>query len=108
MNEARQEALRNVLTRWSFAPDADEVDAQSVASLRRRLYRRWMAFARVLGKINAAVLLTIVYIVVIGPVALIFRIIGKDLLDRTSENRPSYWYDREDEEHSVERRSRQF
>ena len=108
MNEVRQDTLRTLLSKWSFAPPTDPVKKRSADSLRRRLYGRWMAFARVLGKINTIVLLTIVYMVIIGPVALVFRMFGKDLLDRTSDGRSSYWYDRDEEEHSVERRSRQF
>ncbi|HCA82046.1 MAG TPA: hypothetical protein DEP53_20135 [Bacteroidetes bacterium] len=108
MTGERQDALRRLLSKWIFAPPAAAGKEMSAHSIRRRLYLRWMAFARVLGRINTVVLLTIVYVVIIGPVAIVFRILGKDLLDRSSEERPSYWYDRDNEEHTVERRSRQF
>lgn len=108
MTDARQQDLRQLLRRWSFSPEANEGEEEPVVSIRRRLYLRWMAFARVLGKINTVVLLTIVYVVILGPVSLVFRVLRRDLLDRNHEERASYWYDREHEEHSIERRSRQF
>ena len=108
MTDSRQTALRSLLSKWSFGPPAGGANEVPVESIRRRLYLRWMAFARILGRINTMLLLTIAYVVIIGPVAIVFRILRTDLLDRRSEDRSSYWYDREHEDRSLERSSRQF
>ncbi len=108
MSDARKEMLRQLLSKWTFAPAPNGEQWLDGGSLRRRIYLRWMAFARVLGRVNTMVLLTVFYFAILGPVALILRILRKDLLDRWFEDRSSYWYDREQEEHSLERRSRQF
>ena len=47
----------------------------------------WWRFARVLGHINARVWLTVLFGIVLVPVSLLWRLIGKDPLAR----RPSQW-----------------
>ena len=60
------------------------------------LYRAWMKFAHILGKINTTILLTFFYISFIG-IARLFSWIGrKDLLDVSWKNRESYWKPRKD------------
>jgi hypothetical protein len=108
MHTERQRRLERLLHRWRFEPEPDAAGSAEGIPLRRRLYDKWIAFARVLGRINTVVLLTLVYLVVLGPVALVSRILRKDFLDRGLDARPSYWEDREEEEHTLERRSRQF
>ena len=43
-------------------------------------YRGWMAFAHALGYVNTKVLLTVFYIVIIGPAWLVCTILRVDLL----------------------------
>ena len=75
--------------------------------LLRPVYRAWMAFAHVLGWINARVLLGLFFYLVLTPVGLILRISGKDLLDeKIDRGAPSYWIRRErraDEKGRLER-----
>lgn len=40
----------------------------------RRAYRLWMAFAHALGWVNSRILLTVLYIVVLGPVAVVRKV----------------------------------
>lgn len=59
----------------------------------KKLYAGWMRFAHRLGVINTAILLTIVYVVGIGPMWLVTRLFRDDALgDREA---PSYWKSRE-------------
>ena len=48
----------------------------------RPIYRGWMAFARVLGAINGFILLSLVFYLMFLPLALVFRVRGKDPLHR--------------------------
>lgn len=69
----------------------------------------WMKLAHVLGAVNAWIILTIIFAVVVTPVALIMRMFGRS----TIEQRPdpacaSYWQGREPEEFIPSRMERQF
>jgi hypothetical protein len=65
-------------------------------SLRRlapksRAYRRWTAFFQGIGAVWTAVLLALVYVLSVGPIGLIMRLIGNDPLDRAMTPEPSFW-----------------
>jgi len=54
--------------------------------------RIWMAFARVLSVIMTHVLLTLTFFLVITPVGIVLRLIGRDVLQRRFEpEKRSYW-----------------
>lgn len=54
--------------------------------------RAWMALARVLGAIMTVVMLTITFILLITPLGLLFRLIGKDMIDRGFDpEAETYW-----------------
>ncbi len=57
----------------------------------RKLWTGWKTFAHILGKIQTAIVLTLVYYVAIGPISLIGRIAGRDLLALRRSGAPSYW-----------------
>jgi len=58
--------------------------------------RGWSLIAHVLGFINTRILLAIVFFVVLAPIALVMRAIGKDPLDRRRDRRlPTYWRKRD-------------
>ncbi len=71
-------------------------------------YKLWMRFARALGVVNTHVLLTLVFILIIGPFALVVRLFGKDFLDRTLRPSGSYWKPKEPAPHDFENAKRQF
>lgn len=72
------------------------------------LWQGWKKFAHVLGIVNTRILLTITYVIIIGIVAIISRLIGADLLDRRMKERPSYWHDRDAADATLEAARRQF
>ena len=56
------------------------------------VYLPWMAIAFVMGNIVSRVLVTAFYYLVITPMGLIMRVVGKDALQRKN-TRTSYWDD---------------
>jgi hypothetical protein len=106
--EHSQIHLKSLLEKWKFAPTNNLQPPEGKKTLWRRLYGYWMGFAKVLGKINTIVLLTLVYVVIIGPVALVLKVFGRDLLDRRPEPRSSYWYEKTQEDVTLERSKQQF
>jgi len=49
--------------------------------LAARLSRAWLGFAAGLGALNSRILLTLVYFLVLTPVAFLYRIVHGDVLD---------------------------
>ncbi len=59
------------------------------------LYYAWMSMAVVLGFIMTRVILTIFFLLVLTPVGLVFRLLGKDLLNRKIDRQaPTYWLEK--------------
>ena len=54
-------------------------------------YRRWTAFFQGLGVFWTAIILSLVYVISVGPVSLFMRLFGKDPLDRSMRPEPSFW-----------------
>lgn len=108
MKPEQEQELRRILEKWSYRETESTAEARQGKSIWRYVAGKWMAFARILGRANTIVLLTLFYLVLLGPVALLFKMLGKDLLDRGFEKRESYWYDREKDDRSIERSGRQF
>ena len=56
------------------------------------IYIIWMSFAVIMGYIMTRIILTIIYYLIFSPVALVLRVIKKDLLDqKIYRDAPSYW-----------------
>jgi hypothetical protein len=73
------------------------------------VYRALMAVAHVLGWINTRILLGLTFYLLFTPVALFFRLIGKDPLDRGIDRGvSSYWRPRAREELDRDRFEHQF
>lgn len=69
------------------------------------LYRYWMKFAHVLGWVNGRIILTALYVVVIGPYALLLRV------GRLFSRRPAvgtYWIEKPYERPTLETLRRIF
>jgi branched-subunit amino acid ABC-type transport system permease component len=58
---------------------------------RSKAYARWTRGVEAVGVVWTAVLLSIVYIVSVGPVSLFMRLAGRDLLDRSRGSAPTFW-----------------
>lgn len=67
-----------------------------------------MKFAHVLGWINTRIILSIVYFFIFTPLALIFRLMGKDPLGRPFEAVDSYWAKKEAKTFKPDDYRRQF
>jgi hypothetical protein len=67
----------------------------SLPRVLRPVYVVWMRFAAVLGWINTRLVLTAFFFLVLTPIGLVMRLMGKDLLDKNND-RPgrSYWVKR--------------
>ena len=64
-------------------------------ALVKPLYYAWMTMALALGYVMTRVLLTIFFFLVLTPVALVFRLIGRDALHRKLDpSAESYWIDK--------------
>ncbi|MEM9596419.1 MAG: SxtJ family membrane protein [Acidobacteriota bacterium] len=62
----------------------------------RPVYLAWMSMAVVLGFFVTRVLLTIFFFLVITPVGLFFKVIGRDALHRKLDrDGPTYWIEKE-------------
>ncbi|MEM7356059.1 MAG: SxtJ family membrane protein [Acidobacteriota bacterium] len=60
------------------------------------IYFAWMTLALILGYVMTRVLLTIFFFVVLTPVALVFKLIGRDALHRKLDRgAESYWIEKE-------------
>lgn len=60
-------------------------------------YELWMKLARVLGKIQSTLILTVVFLLILIPMNLLSRLFEKDLLDeKINPNIPSYWKQKEE------------
>lgn len=51
----------------------------------------WMAFAEKLSIVMTTLILTIAYYLVITPIGLLLRIMGKDLLNIKKSQKPTFW-----------------
>jgi hypothetical protein len=52
----------------------------------------WMKFARVLGTFNAKVILTLVYYLILTPLACLYRLANKELLDHYKNKKSNSYY----------------
>tara|TARA_B100000123_G_C25375330_1_gene273326 strand:+ start:130 stop:498 length:369 start_codon:yes stop_codon:yes gene_type:complete len=59
------------------------------------LNKLWVKFGELLGKIIAPIVMAIIYFIILTPISLFLRIIGKDLLDLKKNNLGSYWKKRD-------------
>jgi hypothetical protein len=71
------------------------------------LYRLWMRLGHALSWVNTRVLLGVTYFLVMMPIGVARRLLGRDPLDRRLGDRDSYWMTRDrpsDARRSMERR----
>jgi hypothetical protein len=64
----------------------------SVAALRRPMYNAWMTLFYPLGWLISHAMLAIVYFIVLTPLGLLLRVLGRDPLDHSFDRSvESYW-----------------
>jgi membrane-associated protease RseP (regulator of RpoE activity) len=71
-----------------------------------RAYARWTSFFEGIGKVWTAVLLGFIYVLSVGPIGLVMRLVGHDPLDRRLAPEPSFWRAHEPNPLGPERSSR--
>ncbi len=54
-------------------------------------HRAWLAFAKVLGRVNSAVFLFLTFFLVLAPLGLLLRLLGRDELRRRGPAPASMW-----------------
>ena len=59
------------------------------------LNKIWVMFGELIGKIIAQIVMGIVFFIIITPIGLFMRLIGKDLLQTKFSKKNSYWINRE-------------
>jgi len=71
--------------------------------------RSWLLFSRTLGKVNTVLLLSLVYLIVIGVMSLVTRLLRKDLLQKKMDlDLASYWQIKHSSEQTLDRHKFQF
>ena len=55
----------------------------------------WIKFGKILGRFIAPVVMGIIYFIILTPIGLLMRLIGKDLLNLKFTEKKSYWIKKE-------------
>ena len=55
----------------------------------------WVKFGELLGRIIAPIVMAMIYFIIITPIGLLMRLLGKDLLNTKSKKINSYWINRD-------------
>jgi len=74
----------------------------------KNLYKYWMKFAKVLGRVQTVIILFFIYFIGIGVIAIISFIFRKDFLDKRFNGNASFWRDRTAPTPNLENCRRQF
>jgi hypothetical protein len=57
-----------------------------------KAYATWTRFFEGIGKVWTAVILSVVYLLSVGPIGLVMRLLGRDPLDRQMKAAPTFWH----------------
>jgi hypothetical protein len=69
--------------------------------------RAWMGLAHLLSKVTTPIFMGVVYFVVLTPISLVMRLVGKNPLVHPAQDR-GFWFDRGSEKPEPSRMERQF
>ena len=64
------------------------------SSLLSPLNKLWFKFGILLGKIISPIIMGIIYFLVVTPIGLIMRLLGKDVLNLKYNDHKSYWIEK--------------
>lgn len=81
---------------------------QALKRLWKKIFAGWMAFAHFLGFVNTIILLTVMYVLIIGPSWFVVRVLRKDPLRRKLGSRASYWIEKVPLKHTLDETKHQF
>ena len=68
--------------------------ALSKASILSPLNKLWFKFGLLLGNIISPIVMGIVFFIIITPISLIMKILGKDLLNLNKNKNNTYWIEK--------------
>tara|TARA_B100001057_G_C22506877_1_gene816263 strand:+ start:332 stop:709 length:378 start_codon:yes stop_codon:yes gene_type:complete len=54
----------------------------------------WIKFGEILGKVIAPIVMGFIYFVIVTPIGLLMRLVGKDLLNLKYNTKETYWIKR--------------
>ena len=74
----------------------------------RKIYDTWMKFANTLGRINTAIILTIVHLSIVNAYGIGLKLMRKDLLKLHDKGKNSYWIHSVGKSFEKDRYLRQF
>ena len=60
------------------------------------LNKLWFKFGLILGRAISPIIMGIIFFIVVTPIGLLMRLIGKDLLNLKFNNNNTYWIDKND------------
>lgn len=72
------------------------------------LWRAWLKLGHVLGVINTTIILLLFYFLVVTPIGLIRKILGKDDFNTFKKEGHSFWQEKAQKELNLETYSKQF
>ena len=75
--------------------------------MRKKLWERWKQIAKKIGDVQARVILTVVYFIIVGPFALILRL-AADPLSLKKSAKPAWHEKPEPKESALKRAMNQF
>lgn len=79
---------------WLIAGIAAGVVAVTAPNLLTPFNKAWMKLGELMGKVVSPLVLGVIFFVLLTPVALIGRLLGRDELRLKRTNSESYWIDR--------------
>lgn len=81
-----------------------------ILALFKRMWLLWNRGIRGVMRLQSRVIMTVAWLLAIGPVALVFRVVGRTLLDRgpAPPGARSFWLTRPDTEATMKDASRPF
>lgn len=71
-------------------------------SVLRKIYDGWMWIALKIGFVMTRIQLTLIYVVILGPMRLVEVALGKDFLDRRRDDRSSNWHEVAPQDRKIE------
>lgn len=75
----------------------------------KSLYGAWMRFAKVVGRFNSRVLLSLIFYLMIFPLSLVLKIFSKDRLGlQFAKDKETYWMKRSERKFEKDRYEKQF
>ena len=80
-----------------------------IKDLGGKVHKAGKAVAYRIAAVQAFILLFVIYVIVIGPIAILIRLVKGDLLNRRIDDKKStFWIDREEGVTGIESCKRQF